>query len=262
VRPVKQKSDAYLAVLVQPHILFREGLARILRDARFQILCSVSKYEEAVVEAASHENLLLIVGAGEDTVEQIRSFRKTYRAARATVVADTYRHGEVVSAFKAGANAYFTPATTCEAFIKSLELVMLGETLMPADVLQMVLNNANREAPASNAEPVVLLPSNRTVASRLSQQERRILNCLVDGDSNKVIARKIDIAEATVKVHVKAILRKIQVHNRTQAAIWAVQQASDSEVVEASEGALALTRAASGRGVTGDGTDRPVSRAE
>jgi two-component system nitrate/nitrite response regulator NarL len=45
---------------------------------------------------------------------------------------------------------------------------------------------------------------------------------LIEGDSNKLIARKIEIAEATVKVHVKAILRKIRVHNRTQAAIWAM----------------------------------------
>jgi two-component system nitrate/nitrite response regulator NarL len=48
------------------------------------------------------------------------------------------------------------------------------------------------------------------------------LNRLIEGDSNKVIARKIDIAEATVKVHIKAILRKIHVQNRTQAAIWAM----------------------------------------
>ena len=95
MRPVKHKSDAYLAVLVQPHILFREGLARILREARFQILCSVSKCEEAVVEASSLENLLLVIGAGDDTDEQIRSFRKTYRTARVSVVADAYRHGEV-----------------------------------------------------------------------------------------------------------------------------------------------------------------------
>jgi two-component system nitrate/nitrite response regulator NarL len=61
---------------------------------------------------------------------------------------------------------------------------------------------------------------------RLSVRERSILSCLIEGDSNKVIARKIDIAEATVKVHVKAILRKIRVHNRTQAAIWAMSNAS------------------------------------
>ena len=58
-------------------------------------------------------------------------------------------------------------------------------------------------------------------AKGLSVRETVILRCLMDGDSNKIIARKFDITEATVKVHVKAILRKIQAKNRTQAAIWA-----------------------------------------
>ena len=52
------------------------------------------------------------------------------------------------------------------------------------------------------------------------------MHCLIEGDSNKSIARKIDIAEATVKVHVKAILRKIRVQNRTQAAIWGMNNGS------------------------------------
>src|SRR4030088_2616482 len=59
-----------------------------------------------------------------------------------------------------------------------------------------------------------------TIAPQLSPREKSILHCLSEGDSNKCIARKIDIAEATVKAHVKAILRKIRVQNRTQAAIW------------------------------------------
>jgi two-component system nitrate/nitrite response regulator NarL len=58
------------------------------------------------------------------------------------------------------------------------------------------------------------------LAPHLSPREKAILSCLIEGNSNKCIARKIDIAEATVKVHVKAILRKIRVQNRTQAAIW------------------------------------------
>ena len=60
------------------------------------------------------------------------------------------------------------------------------------------------------------------VVRKLSAREKCILRCLLNGDANKVIARKVDIAEATVKVHVKAILRKIRVQNRTQAAIWAM----------------------------------------
>jgi two-component system nitrate/nitrite response regulator NarL len=57
----------------------------------------------------------------------------------------------------------------------------------------------------------------------LSEREEQILRDLVKGLSNKIIARKLDIAEATVKVHMKSILRKIRVANRTQAAIWALE---------------------------------------
>ena len=59
---------------------------------------------------------------------------------------------------------------------------------------------------------------------RLTDRERCIIPYLIEGDSNKIIGRKIGIAETTVKVHVKAILRKIRVRNRTRAAIWAMNQ--------------------------------------
>ena len=76
-------------------------------------------------------------------------------------------------------------------------------------------DNANALAEARNCSP-----------RYLSARQQSILDCLIQGDSNKTIARKIAIAEATVKVHVKAILRKIRVKNRTQAAIWAIHQGS------------------------------------
>jgi DNA-binding CsgD family transcriptional regulator len=69
------------------------------------------------------------------------------------------------------------------------------------------------------------LESDNCKMRQLTLCEKRILLCLVEGDSNKVIARKSDIAEATVKVHIKAILRKIQVQNRTQAAVWGINHA-------------------------------------
>jgi DNA-binding NarL/FixJ family response regulator len=64
------------------------------------------------------------------------------------------------------------------------------------------------------------------IAPQLSPREKLILQCLVEGDSNKSIAKKFDSADASVKVHVKAILRKLRVHNRTQAAIWGMNNAS------------------------------------
>ena len=66
------------------------------------------------------------------------------------------------------------------------------------------------------------------LAPQLSSREKSVLRCLIKGNSNKCIARKMDIAEGTVKVHVKAILRKIRVHNRTQAAIWGQPRVTDT----------------------------------
>jgi two-component system nitrate/nitrite response regulator NarL len=133
-------------------------------------------------------------------------------------VADHYRLDELVSAFRAGANGYFADVMTCDAFIKSMELLMMGETIFPP-ALSFVLDS----------EGGILVTTDDGFAPQLSPREKSILRCLIEGDSNKCIARKIDIAEATVKVHVKAILRKIRVHNRTQAAIWGVNHGSNHQ---------------------------------
>jgi len=74
---------------------------------------------------------------------------------------------------------------------------------------------------AGEREPI---SSDATRNLGLSDREKQILQCLVEGFANKLIARRLEIAEATVKVHIKGLLRKINVSNRTQAAIWALNQ--------------------------------------
>jgi two-component system nitrate/nitrite response regulator NarL len=107
---------------------------------------------------------------------------------------------------------------------------MMGETIFPQAFLSFLID-ANRphlvEASATvrNLEPILVATEDAT-APLLSPQEKVILRCLIEGDSNKYIARKIDVTEATVKVHVKAILRKIRVQNRTQAAVWGINNGS------------------------------------
>ena len=125
---------------------------------------------------------------------------------------------------------------TCDVFVKSIELVMMGETIYPPAFLSFVIDpdagnfdetaprDAQRTIPVATEDTIVVTED--TIAPQLSPRERSILRCLVEGDSNKCIARKIDIAEATVKVHVKAILRKIRVQNRTQAAVWGMKNSS------------------------------------
>jgi two-component system nitrate/nitrite response regulator NarL len=86
--------------------------------------------------------MLLVIGVADDpddTAKQIALFKEKYGSGRVAVLADHYQLSEVVSAFRAGANAYFTKVTTCNAFIKSLELVMLGETIVPSEILSLII---------------------------------------------------------------------------------------------------------------------------
>ena len=249
-------------VLVGPNVLLREGLTRILSAADFRILASAYCVDDVVLPAPSEEqsieeqSILLIIDVSDDfdaAVAQIEFFKEQYPFARVAVLAHHHQLAEMISAFRAGANAYFVKVAA-DTFIKSLELVMLGETILPSAILALMLdqrhdgdgNGGNghddghydarrrdygEDACHDEAEVVkkeirsdaqASLATEIRYAPRLSDRQRTILGCLLEGDSNKTIARKMAIAEATVKVHVKAILRKIRVHNRTQAAIWAM----------------------------------------
>lgn len=106
---------------------------------------------------------------------------------------------------------------------KPLSGVIEGEALsiMMADIPDTTGNSATLTSATSADESVNGVPSLRK--RKLSDREVQILDSLVKGHANKVIARTCDISEATVKVHMKSILRKIQVANRTQAAVWALE---------------------------------------
>jgi two-component system, NarL family, nitrate/nitrite response regulator NarL len=215
--------------------LLREGLARILLAANFQIVASASCFADLVLSPSSERTpTVLVIHAGDQpgsTVEQIRAFKEHHAGGPVVVVGDRIEASEIVSAFRAGANAYFGNTCSCDALIKSLELLMLDEAvIIPWALLPLILGHVEThedgievDSATSHATRTEALPQVETGhMPRLSLRQQTILRCLASGDSNKVIARKVDIAEATVKVHVKAILRKIRVHNRTQAAIWAM----------------------------------------
>jgi two-component system nitrate/nitrite response regulator NarL len=98
------------------------------------------------------------------------------------------------------------------AFVRSLRLICSGERVFPRE---LILQSKPRTSLHETSLP-------RSDADRLSPREREILSHLTEGHSNKGIARILGITEATVKVHLKSLLRKIKVENRTQAAIWAL----------------------------------------
>ena len=214
-------------ILVGKSVLIREGVSQILRAENFRILASVSSSDELAGTVKARQLLFVIVHISDDfdlTVEQIERVRDLHPSARIVVVADHYRPDELDLAFQAGTSGYFLSTMSRDAFVKSIELVMMGETVFPPTFLSSAFAAKSADhhkiAPPSEVERVIRVNAHDLIAPQLSPRETAILRCLIEGYSNKSIARKIDIAEATVKVHVKAILRKVRVQNRTQAAIW------------------------------------------
>jgi two-component system nitrate/nitrite response regulator NarL len=214
-------------LLVEPNTLLREGLKRILAETPYHLVAMTSNLDEVQhLDATSHAPVLFIVDASNDhhaTFQQVQQFKEKQSTARIVLLVDRYDPKQVMAAFQAGADAYLMKSVSCEVLVKSLDLVMLGEAVFPSAVLDLLrehLSVADREvADYTDAEPLEV--DEEHPPKGLSVRETVILRCLMEGDSNKLIARKFDITEATVKVHVKAILRKIRAKNRTQAAIWA-----------------------------------------
>jgi len=227
------RRQSFATVLIGKNILVREGIAQILREDHFQILASVSSVDELPSTLQSPQLLFLIVQAGNDfdlAVEHVRLVRDQHPGGRIAIVANHDRPAEMALAFGAGASGYFVNVISCDAFIKSIELVAMGEIVFPPAFLSFALDtkrgHGTKAALSDENERASFVTTEDTVAPQLSPRETSVLRCLIEGDSNKIIARKIGIADATVKVHVKAILRKIGVHSRTQAAIWAMNHGS------------------------------------
>ncbi|MDP8920897.1 MAG: response regulator transcription factor [Pseudomonadota bacterium] len=219
--------------------MLREGLKHILSSTRFKL------HPEDLTRARVRQDqweltapLLLILDANlysGELAENIWSLKQQYSHARIVILSDSFDLEDMKSAFQSGADGYCLATTGCEALIKYLDLVILGEVVFPSAAFLAAISSLGeeheplKEVSAVKASSLQSSPSSEMQDSpirTLSAREAEILHCLMQGAPNKVIARKLDVAEATVKVHIKAILRKIRVANRTQAAMWAVNHLS------------------------------------
>jgi two-component system nitrate/nitrite response regulator NarL len=227
-----KRHQSFGVIIIGRSALFREGIVRILRAENFRVLASVASFDELSNVVRTQHLLFLIVhisGYFDLAIEQIEMAKEQYPDCRVAIVVDNYSSTEPSLAHHAGAAGYFIGAMSCDALVKSIELVMTGEMVFPPSFLSSVIvgkdNKQCKTMLSREDERAAFVAPDDEATPQLSPRELVILRCLIEGNSNKNIARRIDIAEATVKVHVKAILRKIRVQNRTQAAIWGLNNA-------------------------------------
>jgi two-component system nitrate/nitrite response regulator NarL len=211
--------------LICDSFLLRSGLQQILWDSPFAIAETTPVTGPKRLQYCAPNTFLVIIEATRNTtrvLEIIRQVKEWSAETQIVALADQFDLGFVRVAHEAGVNGFCLSASGPDVLIKSLELVILGESVLPFAVVRSIMDRAPHDGPCQESTAGLKLSDLKEC--KLSVREAQILGCLTEGASNKIIARKFDITEATIKVHVKAILRKIGVANRTQAAMWASER--------------------------------------
>jgi two-component system, NarL family, nitrate/nitrite response regulator NarL len=230
-------------ILVHPSRLFAEGLASLLKDTHYNIIHQLTGFESACFPQDTLEGKLVFVVGGRthsEIVEIVKSIRSHLRSAYILVINASTGPSDVMVALEAGADGYLRDAISSHTLVRVIELIIEDESILPPefvkslretrDALPEGLSSGDHDTADTTASTATRSGEN-TAKAKLSVREGSILRGLVDGAPNKVIAQRLQITEATVKVHVKAILRKICVKNRTQAALWGAKHLPLSEAL-------------------------------
>jgi two-component system, NarL family, nitrate/nitrite response regulator NarL len=207
-------SDSVL--LIDASRLFREGMRRIFADSSFTVIHESCSVEDALPFIESLQPSVVLVDlpdAGEAVTGRISQIRAVTSRSRIVVLTETIRVDRLADALSVGIDGYLLKNMSADALHQSLRLVLLGEKVFPTDLAHLLTKG--RITLRSDTGQIGHL-------NGLSGREMQILGCLLKGAQNKQIAQELKIADSTVKVHIKAILKKIHVQNRTQAAIWAL----------------------------------------
>lgn len=200
--------EAVSTCLIESNYLVREGLKNLLGKTGFRIVEEIENPVEDAENAA-----LVILGLNENvknTENLINQVKSYYPASRIAVLSSGTEPGLIKFCFSQGIDGYLAKSMSPSSILGSLNMIMAGEKIYPATALDFFMQDAKRNGS---------LPDHN-----LSNREMEILKHVADGKTNKEIALHRDIAESTVKAHIKTILRKLNLSNRTQAARWAFDE--------------------------------------
>jgi two-component system nitrate/nitrite response regulator NarL len=204
--------------LIGGSTLHREGLRQSLDPNHFVVIAEGRDFGSLLPLVDKGVNPGLIIAdvsrMSENDFEALRQIREEMSECRIVVLTNDLNLSDLGRIFRAGADGYLVSDLSREAFSLSLLVIMSGEKMLPG-VLADVLASDQRDFVTRGV-------LNEEV--NLTDREREILRCLLNGHSNKLIARVLDITEGTVKVHLKTLMKKISAVNRTQAALWARSQ--------------------------------------
>jgi two-component system nitrate/nitrite response regulator NarL len=211
--------DVMRVLLIDDHALFRIGLSELLQRRGIEVVAALGDCVQGIQEVVEQQPdvVLLDMRMPQMTgLEVLRELKSRQQSMPVVILTTSRDETDVVEALQGGAQGYLLKDMEPDDLIDSLADIVGGQTIVTSD-LTMVLARALRGDKPEAASATTDMDS-------LTPREREILCLLANGQSNKVIARNLGISDGTVKLHVKAILRKLKIHSRVEAAVIAVEQ--------------------------------------
>jgi len=200
-------------VLIDDHPLFRKGVGQMISDnPRFEVVGEAASGQQGleIAQALRPDMVLIDINMkGMSGLETLRRLKATDLQARYIILTVSNSEEDLIEALRVGADGYLLKDMEPEDLCANLLKAWSGMT-----VLQDTLTEVLRSALLS---PV---SAGSTKEELLTIREREVLECLADGLNNKTIARNLGISDTTVKVHVKNVLRKLNLTSRLEAAVW------------------------------------------
>ena len=204
-------------ILVDDHPLLRRGIRQLVElEDDMEIIAEANSGEQALELMQQQDPDLILLDLnmkGMDGLETLRAMREQGVTARIVVFTVSDDSSDVVTALKSGADGYLLKDMDPDELIDRIREACSGKMVL-ADKLTELLAMSFRDDRSGE---------NQDIYSRLTRREKEILKMIADGLSNKMIGRQLDIVEATVKVHVKNLLKKLGLRSRVEAAVWMVK---------------------------------------
>lgn len=207
-------TDLVLDILViDDHPMMRKGIIDLIElEDNLQTVAEASNGQEGLEKALELEPDLILLDLnmpGMNGIETIKAMRNAGIDSRILIFTVSDEKRNVVDALKEGADGYLLKDMEPDALVENIRNAAEGKIVISPELSQ-ALAMAIRERDAQNSVSI----------NQFTDRERQVLKLIADGQSNKMIGRKLDIAEGTVKVHVKRVLHKLGVRSRVEAAVW------------------------------------------
>jgi two-component system, NarL family, nitrate/nitrite response regulator NarL len=206
-------------VLIDDHALVRKGLEELLLSRKIEVVASTGNGKDGIgiVKDKDPDIVLLDIRMpqmnGLDVLTEMRSKGITTPVLMLTM---SREEQDLATALRNGAQGYLLKDMDPEELVPALQDAISGKNVVAKELIGSLTR-------IIQGKPEQEVPEPATPLSELTPREQEILTHVAQGESNKVIARALDITDGTVKLHVKSVLRKLGVHSRVEAAVIAVE---------------------------------------